>query len=214
MDDVRKKFVAMLVVKNQLINASIGQIKKINEGKDRTKLFLSTINRLLKDESAFVLMDSKLLLKIEEFINERRFMYSDYELNSLINAVIVELNNIKTKNEVQINLLRNGYLAYQEECRKTEFRENEELLCCMAYDIIVYMNLEKGSLADLEFDGLFLATTNYFLKTVPEIYNDSSFLEQTLQKIENGCHAHGLKNLRYRKHAKITKATFQKKMFL
>lgn len=214
MEDMRKKFVAMLVVKNQLINASIDQIMKINEGEARTEVFLSAINQLLKDENAFVLMDSGLLLKIEEFINERRFRYSNNELNHLINEVIVELNSIKTKNEDQINLIKNGYLAYQEDCRKISFRENEELLCSMAYDIIVYMNLEKGSLADLEFDGLFLASTNYFLRTVPEIYDDSSFLEQTLQKIEYGCYARGFKNIGYRKYAKSTKTAFQKKLFL
>lgn len=214
MENMREKLVASLVVKNQLVNASIEQIMKINEGEARTKMFLSAINRLLKDETAFVLMDSRLLLKIEEFINERRFRYSNNELNRLINEIIIELNSIKTKNEDQINLLKNGYLAYQEDCRKIRVRENEELLCSMAYDIIVYMNLEKGSLAELEFDGLFLATTNYFLRTAPEIYDDSAFLEQTLQKIENGCYTRSFKNIGYRKYAKSTKAAFQKKLFL
>lgn len=211
-DENRKKFVTMLVIKNQLINSSIEEIMEINESESQTKIFLSAINQLLKDEAAFILMDSKLLIKIEEFIHEKRFKFSNNEINCLINEVIVRLNSIKTKNEVQINLLKNGYLIYQEDCRKTEFKDNEELLYCMAYDIIVYMNLEKGSLADLEFDGLFLATTNYFLETVPEIYCDPLFFSQTLERIDHGCHTHGFKNFKYREYAKKTKESFQKKL--
>ncbi len=205
-----EEFVTTLIVKHQLITDSIDKIKSTNQGENQIRLFLLAIRNLLKSESAFVLMDSAIPLKIKEFIFFNRFNYLDCDLTCLMNEIIVLLNDITTKDDTQINLLVNNYLTYQEECRKINFQENQQLLECIAYDMIVYTNLVYETLMDLDCDVLFLASTNYFLAFFPDLYQNSFFLDQTIKKIESCCNMRGFCNFVYRKKARDTRNRFYK----
>lgn len=204
-------FLTVIQLKNQLINLSFEQLLELNKTEMQHVQYVSSINTLLQKEEAFIFIDSDILCKIENLIYKQRFLLDPMQADSLIqiNHAIVKLNELKFETEGHINSLKNSYLFYQEDCRGIEFEDNGGLLVSMAYDFEVYSGLQNGRLDDLEGD-LFLGSTNYFLENIPELYQNSSFYNQTLQKLVQDSNRRGIWNRCYR--AKETLDNFQKKL--
>lgn len=206
-------FLTVIQLKNQLINLSFEQLLELNKTEDQHVQYVSSINTLLQKEEAFVFMDSDILHKIENLIYKQRFLLDSMQVDSLmqINRTILKLNELKFKTAGYINSLKNSYLFYQENCRRIEFEENDDLLISMAYDFEVYRSLQNGQLNDLE-DIFFFGSTNYFLESIPELYQNSSFYDQTLQKLVQDSKKRGFWNKCGRGCAKKTLDNFQKKL--
>ena len=87
----------------------------------------------------------------------------------------------------------------------------KQFLGAMSYDAVILEDLLKGDLDSFEFDDLFLATTNYFLEMIPEIYQDENIRNITLNRFDKIDKKTLFKNRGLKKYMKTTKEVFQMK---
>lgn len=205
----KDEFISNIILKNMLINTPINIIQEVNNNGLRID-FLKSIINLLNIEDGFILMDPKFLIKIEEFIYTDRFKYKTNNENSeLVNNIIYKINNLKSKTELQINIIKYNYLCYQEECRKLSFVYEEQFFNSIAYDAVIYENFTKLLPINIENDYFFLGTTNYFINVMPELYKNPLFLKQTIDIIDSRYKKTIFGNKKLKKFAKETKKSLQ-----
>lgn len=162
-------------------------------------------------DSAFLLYKKEYLEKIKTIINLNRSKCKDKEIISVINDIICYINEIDSYSISYKNILKNNYLGYHEECRKMEFKDEKIFLESLAYDAITYFSLVNNSLENLEgYDEYFLASINYFLKTIPEFFKDGLIRERVNKKLNEIIKKGRPFNKYNRLYSKMTKEALEK----
>lgn len=204
-------FENVLCLKNQLISVPISTLLDVYCDKENFITFLDTCIVLISTDSGFMLFSDELGEKVKEIIGQNRFKYKDKEIVEAMNSIIGYLNETITYSDSYKAILMNGYLAWQEDCRKIEMEDNQIFLEAMAYDALVYCALKENNMELIDKDDMFLSSVNYFMVVFPEIFNDSKVTKLLLEKLAEQETKKGFfKNRTTRVYARETREIFEK----
>ena len=203
-------FAEVLLLKQQLVKESLDFM--INQCRERKSYlrFLTTTKALLDLDSGFLLQTHVLLERLETILYSKRYEWKDQETNEWMNQIIPLLNEIKTYSDIKRNSILEHYLLYQEEIRMLCFEDQKAFLEALTFDATTYQALKTNLSQTIKEEDLFLSSTNYFIETIPEIYEDATVSEQTERKIRECENKKGLWNRALRKYAQATNLNFQK----
>ncbi len=208
----QEEFCNLLNIKKHLITTNeLNMSNKINSEKDFL-IFLNSLLLLIKTEDAFLYLSSNFITKVEDIINSKRFIFQSKEVNNLVNAICVKLNELKgLANNIKHFKIYN-YLDYQNEIRHISYLNLENFLGAMALDYDVFLSLLNHNVGDFPYDEVFLSATNYFLEVYPELYENKEFFYLTLEKLNNiKMTNNGFKNRNLKQYAKMTAMNFRNK---
>ena len=131
-------FYSVLLLRNHLEFLSVKQLEDLYQNTTNFLVFLDTIAVFSEIDSAFLLFKDEYISKIERIISINRFKSNDSDIKEIINSIIIFLNQIKCYDTSYKNILKNNYLAYQEDCRKVEMDSEQILLESLGYDAVAY----------------------------------------------------------------------------
>ena len=178
---------------------------------DNYLAFLESVLLLRDADSGFLLFDDSFSDKILHVIQIFRFEQPSPEVRAAINEIIDSINHMKGYSDSYRNLLKNGYLSFQEDARKVQFSDDESFLYSLAYDALVYMALKSGDMKSVPEEDMVLASINYMIEMVPEFLKQPEVSETVLsyltvlEEINGWPLSHGIK-----KYSSKTKEAFQK----
>ena len=129
--------------------------------------FLSSVIMLLETDSGFLLFSEEAKEKIYSIIDIHRFD-DDKEVSGLVNEIIGELNAINGYPKEMKKLMKEQYLAYQEELRQVSILNGETLIQLMAYDALCLFSLNTQDEFELKpnEEYSFLSSLNYLLQAL------------------------------------------------
>lgn len=205
-----KDFANVMCLKNQLVNVPIEKLEEVYQDYDSYVTFLDTVAVLTNVDSVFLLFKDDYVRKIESITQIHRFDTQDKEVKKAANEVIGYLNRIKTYEPGYRRMLKASYIAYQEEARKTLTKSTDLLLYSIGYDALSYVAITEGDMDKITEDDMFLASINYFIETIPEIFKDEDTRKRTLEKLEELEKKGRPFNRMTRNYSKETKESFQK----
>ena len=205
-------YINLVALKNQLINAKLSVLlKDYNDDYLLYLQFLSSVIMLLETDSGFLLFSEEAKEKIYSIIDIHRFD-DDKEVSELVNEIIGELNAINGYPKEMKKLMKEQYLAYQEELRQVSILNGETLIQLMAYDALCLFSLNTQDEFELKpnEEYLFLSSLNYLIGTCPEIFKDPDIKKNAEKAIDIIMKKGGFFNFKGRKYSKKTQANFQK----
>ena len=205
-------YINLVALKNQLINAKLSVLlKDYNDDYLLYLQFLSSVIMLLETDSGFLLFSEEAKEKIYSIIDIHRFD-DDKEVSELVNEIIGELNAINGYPKEMKKLMKEQYLAYQEELRQVSILNGETLIQLMAYDALCLFSLNTQDEFELKpnEEYLFLSSLNYLIGTCPEIFKDPDIKKNAEKAIDIIMKKGGFFNFKGRKYTKKTQANFQK----
>lgn len=164
----------MLTLRSQLITVPIEELCILYQDKNDYISFLNSVVLLFNVDSAFLLFSDEFFRKILSIVEIHRFDFVDAKVDETINSIILYINGVHSYPLGLVNQLKNGYLAFQEDQRETQFYSDEALLKSLAYDACVFTTLRDGNLNSVQDDNLFLLSFNYLLKNYPELFLDKN----------------------------------------
>ena len=191
-------FVDMMAFKHNMFFGTVEELKKCYSSNESYKYSLSKDTFLdfvrlaylcLETDSMFYLVDDDIIGKIRNIISEYRY-FANTEYKQKINELLMYFNEVnhydlKTKESVC-----SSYLSIQENLRNSCF-DLDELCFAIAYDAYLFDYLNN----DKEIEGItsneikyVLSSLNYFMKFMPEIFDDENILEKaiiTIQRLRN-----------------------------
>ena len=127
----------------------------------------------------------------------------------MINDFICYTNDLQHYPENKKNILLNNYLAYHEDVRQLYFNDHNDFIYTLGYDANVYDSLLKGNLDNLNED-LFFGATNYFLETIPELYQNPTYINLTTAKLKQMSKKYNIFKFTKKRNIQITLENFQK----
>ncbi len=181
MDD----FINVICLRNQLLVVPTDEFVEKHREEERFLSFLDTLAVLTMIDSAFFLFSDELIEKAKAVIFEYRFNYKDTNIVEAINQAILYFNTIRNYDESCKKLLKNGYLGYQEDCRKITIEDENQFLELLAFDAVVYFALAEDKMDIVgDDDAFFLASINYLIESIPELFNDEEIKNRAMKKLE------------------------------
>ena len=205
-----KDFANVLSLRNQLVNVPIEKLEEVYQDYDNYVAFLDTVAVMTNIDSAFLLFKADYLKKIENVIQIHRFDTKDKDVKDAINSIIEYINTIKSYRPEYRKLLTTSYVSYQAKARNTNFASTDMMLYSLGYDALSYVAITEGDMDKITEDDMFLASINYFIETIPEIFKDEDTRKRTLEKIEELEKKGRPFNRMTRNYSKETKESFQK----
>ena len=205
-------YINLVALKNQLINAKLSVLlKDYNDDYLLYLQFLSSVIMLLETDSGFLLFSEEAKEKIYSIIDIHRFD-DDKEVSELVNDIIGELNALNGYPKEMKKLMKEQYLAYQEELRQVSILNGETLIQLMAYDALCLFSLNTQDEFELKpnEEYSFLSSLNYLIGTCPEIFKDPDIKKNAEKAIDIIMKKYGFFNFKGRKYTKKTQANFQK----
>lgn len=197
------EFINIMKLKNQLITFSTNELVEIYKDINDFFTFLDTFILLTETDSAFLLFDDGFRDKICTVMQHHRFNCNE-DIKQTINDIICYLNSISGYSTEHTNLLKNGYLAYQEQMRHIEFYTTEALLAAIANDAVVCCGLISGDLDAIKDGDHFLMFLNYMINVCSEFFNDNDILKRVNFLIDKASHESRIFSTR-KKYVKETK---------
>ncbi len=173
----------ILILRNHLSSCTEKEMMNLYQEKDFYEAFLNTVWALMENDSGFLLLNDEFIQKILSVIQIHRFD-SSQEIKKQINEIIQVMNQIKNYSDSLRNIIKNNYLAYQEEQREVTFQTEESLIASLAYDAITYNMLTNGIQSKRLHDDYFIMSLNYFIKTAPEMFQEEEVKERALEVLE------------------------------
>ena len=173
----------ILILRNHLSSCTEKEMMNLYQEKDFYEAFLNTVWALMENDSGFLLLNDEFIQKILSVIQIHRFV-SSQEIKKQINEIIQVMNQIKNYSDSLRNIIKNNYLAYQEEQREVTFQTEESLIASLAYDAITYNMLTNGIQSKRLHDDYFIMSLNYFIKTAPEMFQEEEVKERALEVLE------------------------------
>lgn len=205
-------YINLLALKNQLINAKLSTLMK--DYKENYLLylqFLQSVYMLLETDSGFLLFSEEAKEKIYSIIDIHRFD-DDKEISACVNEIIGYLNAMNGYSPEMKKLMKEQYLAYQEDIRQINILNGETLINLMAYDALCLFSLNTQDEFNIKpnEEYLFLSSLNYLIGTCPEIFNDPDIKKNAEKAIDIIMKNGGFLNFKGKKYSKKTQANFQK----
>ena len=205
-------YINLLALKNQLINADLKTLMKDYEENYLLYLqFLESVYMLLETDSGFLLFSEEAKEKIYSIIDIHRFD-DDKEVSACVNELIGYLNAMNGYQPEVKKLMKEQYLAYQEEIRQIRILNGETLIQLMSYDALCLFSLNTQDEFELKpnEEYSFLSSLNYLIGTCPEIFNDPDIKKNAEKAMDIIMKKGGFFNFKGRKYTKKTQANFQK----
>ena len=204
-------FYNVLLLRNHLEFLSVKQLEDLYQNTTNFLVFLDTIAVFSEIDSAFLLFKDEYISKIERIISINRFKSNDSDIKEIINSIIIFLNQIKCYDTSYKNILKNNYLAYQEDCRKVEMDYEQILLESLGYDAVAYKAIVENNLELIkDADDYFLASINYFIEVIPELFKNNEIKQLVIDSIEKLAKKGWPFNRTNREFSNETKANLQK----
>ncbi len=204
-------FYNVLLLRNHLEFLSVKQLEDLYQDTTNFLVFLDTIAVFSEIDSAFLLFKDEYISKIERIISINRFKSNDSDIKEIINSIIIFLNQIKCYDTSYKNILKNNYLAYQEDCRKVEMDSEQILLESLGYDAVAYKAIVENNLELIkDADDYFLASINYFIEVIPELFKNNEIKQLVIDSIEKLAKKGWPFNRTNREFSNETKANLQK----
>ncbi len=204
-------FYNVLLLRNHLEFFSVKQLEDLYQDTTNFLVFLDTIAVFSEIDSAFLLFKDEYISKIERIISINRFKSNDSDIKEIINSIIIFLNQIKCYDTSYKNILKNNYLAYQEDCRKVEMDSEQILLESLGYDAVAYKAIVESNLELIkDADDYFLASINYFIEVIPELFKNNEIKQLVIDSIEKLAKKGWPFNRTNREFSNETKANLQK----
>lgn len=204
-------FYNVLLLRNHLEFLSVKQLEDLYQDTTNFLVFLDTIAVFSEIDSAFLLFKDEYISKIERIISINRFKSNDSDIKEIINSIIIFLNQIKCYDTSYKNILKNNYLAYQEDCRKVEMDSEQILLESLGYDAVAYKAIVESNLELIkDADDYFLASINYFIEVIPELFKNYEIKQLVIDSIEKLAKKGWPFNRTNREFSNETKANLQK----
>ncbi len=204
-------FYNVLLLRNHLEFLSVKQLEDLYQNTTNFLVFLDTIAVFSEIDSAFLLFKDEYISKIERIISINRFKSNDSDIKEIINSIIIFLNQIKCYDTSYKNILKNNYLAYQEDCRKVEMDSEQILLESLGYDAVAYKAIVENNLELIkDADDYFLASINYFIEVIPELFKNNEIKQLVIDSIEKLAKKGWPFNRTNREFSNETKANLQK----
>lgn len=205
-------YINLLALKNQLINAKLSTLTKDYESDYNLYIqFLNSVIMLINTDSGFLLFSKEAKDKIYSIIDIHRFG-DDKEVTACINEIIGALNSMNGYPPEMKKLMKEQYLAYQEEIRQVSILNGETLIQLMAYDALCLFSLNSQDEFNIKpnEEYSFLSSLNYLIGTCPEIFKDPDIKKNAEKAIDIIMKKGGFFNFKGRKYTKKTQANFQK----
>ncbi len=204
-------FYNVLLLRNHLEFLSVKQLEDLYQDTTNFLVFLDTIAVFSEIDSAFLLFKDEYISKIERIISINRFKSNDSDIKEIINSIIIFLNQIKCYDTSYKNILKNNYLVYQEDCRKVEMDSEQILLESLGYDAVAYKAIVESNLELIkDADDYFLASINYFIEVIPELFKNNEIKQLVIDSIEKLAKKGWPFNRTNREFSNETKANLQK----
>ena len=149
--------------------------------------FLESVYMLLETDSGFLLFSEEAKEKIYSIIDIHRFD-DDKEISECVNEIIGALNTMNGYTPEMKKLMKEQYLAYQEEIRKVHILNGDTLVQLMAYDALCLSSLNTDGELQLKENEeySFLSSLNYLVETCPELFNDPD-IKKNADKVSSFC---------------------------
>ena len=190
MSDEMLDFNNVLALRNHLSVLSREKLEEMYQDKGSYLTFLNAIVALSECDSAFLLFSDDFLEKILYVVQVHRFDFEEKEVKECINDIIGYVNQIKVMPQEKKNILKNGYLTYQEEQRGVSFHTTESLIASLSYDAVVFSSLRDGTPEAIQDEEYFLMSLNYLMKACPEFFQDPKITADTISVLERvGSHS-------------------------
>lgn len=205
-------YINLLALKNQLINADLKTLMKDYEENYLLYLqFLESVYMLLETDSGFLLFSEEAKEKIYSIIDIHRFD-DDKEVSACVNELIGYLNAMNGYQPEVKKLMKEQYLAYQEEIRQIRILNGETLIQLMSYDALCLFSLNTQDELVLKpnEEYSFLSSLNYLVNTCPELFKDPDIKKNAEKALDIIMKKGGFFNFKGRKYTKKTQANFQK----
>ena len=193
-------------IKNQLAVLNDKQLMEVFQDQNLYVSFLENLSLLINNDSCFILLDDSYLDKIQRIIQINRFSYKDSEAVDFINELITYINSVRAYPEQTKNILKNGYLTYNEDQREAYFSTHEEFVNSLATDAVVLAALIHGQLDLIRNYDYALMSLNYIMKMCPKFFKDETIrqrAEQIIETANKNCSTISIKKLRVKKQEKI-----------
>ena len=174
----------LLVIRNHLAKISESKLLELYKEYDFYLAFLNCIWLLIDNDSAFLLFDENFIDKVLSVIQIHRFDAKDDGVKQEVNDIIDYMNSVKSYSDDMKNVLKNNYLAYQEEQRNATFYSTEGLIDSLAYDAIVFSSLRNGDMDSIHYDEHFILSLNFLMNTCPELFQNKEIMDRALKRLE------------------------------
>ncbi len=209
MENNINNFTRVMYLKHELVNTKIDQLIEKYYDTEKFISFLDDVKLMNEVDSCFLLLDDSFINKIEKISMTQRFNIKNEKYISLINDFICYTNDLQHYPENKKNILLNNYLAYHEDVRQLYFNDHNDFIYTLGYDANVYDSLLKGNLDNLNED-LFFGATNYFLETIPELYQNPTYINLTTAKLKQMSKKYNIFKFTKKRNIQITLENFQK----
>mgnify|MGYP003300422505 CR=1 FL=1 len=176
-------FLNVIILKNQLITMDSGALKEIYQDYDSYLAFIDKVSVLTSIDSSFLFLREDFIDKIEEILSSNRFEADPVTWN-VVNEAISYLNMAKFYSNRYKDTLKKNYLSYHANARKCKLNE-ELLLSMMVNDAFFLLALEEKNLDSFAEDDYFMSSLNYFIETVPELFQEQDIQEMVERRIES-----------------------------
>ena len=193
----------LLTIRNHLGIVPKNQLLEMYQDPDAFLSFIDSVGILLENDSGFLLFDSSFIDKIFSVFQIYRFE-SDASTKEMINDLIGLLNRIKNYPNSLANILKNNYLAYQEEKRHVIFKTTDALIASISYDALVFTALMNGDTEQIQDGDYYLMSLHYLMSVCSEFFQDDEIFDRSLKLMDNTCSEcrHFSKRKKYVKEAK------------
>lgn len=208
MENNINNFTRVMYLKHELVNTKIDKLIEKYYDTEKFISFLEDI-KLMNEMDTFLLLDASFIDKIEKISMTQRFNIKNEKYISLINDFICYTNDLQHYPENKKNILLNNYLAYHEDVRQLYFNDHNDFIYALGYDANVYDSLQEGNLDNLD-ETLFFGATNYFLETIPELYQNPTYINLTISKLKHMSKRYNIFNFTKKRNIQITIENFQK----
>ena len=156
-----RKFMNILIIKNQLVNAPIDKFLSIYSDENNFIELLDGLIYIIENENIFLALDDEFSCKIFSLLNAKELNYDDMTI-SKINYIETFLNSIESCNGIIRIVKMNNYLAYEEEIRGAKFESHNKFLQSIAYDAIVLDSILSNNFSNIKKYDLFIYSLESF----------------------------------------------------
>lgn len=183
MDEEFLDDLSLLAFKNQLLCASIDQLKDFYKDENAFLSFLDTIAIASKKEPTFFLLSPEIKKRILEIIEIHKY-YVDDEVLDYINEILVYLNSVENVSEEMVSLMLKSYIDFHESIRNTKYNEVTDFLDALAYDAVFMNALDEGNIQNLTNHDLNVSSFNYLIATSPDFFKNEEVMARAQLVLE------------------------------
>ena len=183
LDDDLLDTLSLLALKNQLLCASIDQLKGFYKDETAFLSFLDTIALMSQREPAFFLLSPEIKNRIITVIEIHKYSVNE-EVLDYINEVLVYLNHVENVSDEMIFLMVKSYKEFHENIRNMRFNDAEDFLNALSYDAIFMNALEDNNMENLTNSDLNMSSFNYMISISPEFFNIDGVMEKANDLLE------------------------------